>query len=108
MGLGHETTPIILVPGFWLGAWAWDEVAAALRADGHDVTALTLPGLESADADRSRVTLADHVRADQGRREEGLCVDRRPGRAARRDLRRPADEPLADVVTPARARRGHR
>ena len=37
------TPPIILVPGFWLGAWAWDEVAAALRADGHDVTALTLP-----------------------------------------------------------------
>ena len=26
----------------------------ALRADGHDVTALTLPGLESADTDRSR------------------------------------------------------
>ena len=22
------STPIILVPGFWLGAWAWDEVAA--------------------------------------------------------------------------------
>ncbi|TMF60385.1 MAG: alpha/beta hydrolase, partial [Chloroflexi bacterium] len=58
-----KTTPIILVPGFWLGAWAWDEVAAALRADGHDVRALTLPGLESADADRSRVTLADHVDA---------------------------------------------
>ena len=57
------TTPIILVPGFWLGAWAWDEVAAALRLDGHDVTALTLPGLESADADRSAVTLSDHVEA---------------------------------------------
>jgi pimeloyl-ACP methyl ester carboxylesterase len=55
--------PIVLVPGFWLGAWAWDEVAAALRADGHDVTALTLPGLESADADRSAITLADHVDA---------------------------------------------
>jgi pimeloyl-ACP methyl ester carboxylesterase len=55
--------PIILVPGFWLGAWAWDEVAGLLRADGHDVTALTLPGLESRDADRSRVTLADHVDA---------------------------------------------
>ena len=55
------STPIILVPGFWLGAWAWDEVAAALRADGHDVTALTLPGLESVDTDRSAVTLADHV-----------------------------------------------
>ena len=57
------TAPIILVPGFWLGAWAWDEVAAILRADGHDVTALTLPGLESADADRSTVTFADHVDA---------------------------------------------
>ena len=54
---------IILVPGFWLGAWAWDEVAALLRARGHDVTALTLPGLESVDADRSSSTLADHVRA---------------------------------------------
>jgi len=55
--------PIVLVPGFWLGAWAWDEVVEALRADGHDVTALTLPGLESADADRSKVTFADHVDA---------------------------------------------
>ena len=57
------STPIILVPGFWLGAWAWDDVAAALRADGHDVTALTLPGLESKDADRSGITAEDHVRA---------------------------------------------
>jgi pimeloyl-ACP methyl ester carboxylesterase len=53
--------PIILVPGFWLGAWAWDEVAAALDAGGHDVTAITLPGLESADADRSAITFDDHV-----------------------------------------------
>ncbi|HSV38617.1 MAG TPA: alpha/beta hydrolase [Nocardioidaceae bacterium] len=57
------TSPIILVPGFWLGAWAWDEVASLLRADGHDVTALTLPGLESVDSDRSKVTLADHIEA---------------------------------------------
>src|SRR5918994_2542519 len=55
--------PIVLVPGFWLGAWAWDEVAAALHADGHDVTALTLPGLESIDTDRSAVTASDHVDA---------------------------------------------
>jgi pimeloyl-ACP methyl ester carboxylesterase len=34
-----------------------------LRADGHEVTALTLPGLESADADRSSITMADHVDA---------------------------------------------
>ena len=57
------TAPIVLVPGFWLGAWAWDEVAATLRADGHEVTALTLPGLESVDTDRSSITFADHVDA---------------------------------------------
>src|SRR2546425_282420 len=60
---GINTTPIVLVPGFWLGAWAWDEVAAALRAKGHEVTTMTLPGLESADADRSAITFADHVDA---------------------------------------------
>src|SRR4029079_4330367 len=48
---------------YCLGAWAWDEVVPALSADGHDVTALTLPGLESPEADRSSVTLADHVDA---------------------------------------------
>lgn len=58
-----SSAPIILVPGFWLGGWAWDQVADALRADGHDVTALTLPGLESLDADRSGITLSDHVDA---------------------------------------------
>ncbi len=57
------SAPIILVPGFWLGSWAWDEVAEKLRGDGHDVTALTLPGLESKDADRSAITFADHVDA---------------------------------------------
>ena len=59
----QQSAPIILVPGFWLGAWAWDEVADTLRADGHDVTALTLPGLESPDADRSTITFDDHVSA---------------------------------------------
>jgi pimeloyl-ACP methyl ester carboxylesterase len=55
--------PIILVPGFWLGAWAWDEVAGDLRARGDDVTPLTLPGLESVKTDRSKITMADHVNA---------------------------------------------
>ena len=57
------SAPIILVPGFWLGAWAWDEVADELRSGGHDVTAITLPGLESATADRSKITYQDHVDA---------------------------------------------
>jgi pimeloyl-ACP methyl ester carboxylesterase len=55
--------PIVLVPGFWLGAWAWDEVAGLLRAQGHEVTALTLPGLESPETDRSTITLSDQVDA---------------------------------------------
>ena len=58
-----KAAPIILVPGFWLGAWAWEAVAAALRADGHDVTAITLPGLESADSDRAGIGMTDHVDA---------------------------------------------
>jgi len=58
-----KTAPIILVPGWWLGAWAWDEVAAILRAEGHDVTALTLPGLDSLAADRSSIAQSDHVAA---------------------------------------------
>jgi pimeloyl-ACP methyl ester carboxylesterase len=57
------SAPIVLVPGFWLGAWAWDEVVAELRAEGHETTAVTLPGLESVDADRSTVRFSDHVDA---------------------------------------------
>lgn len=57
------SAPIVLVPGFWLGAWAWDEVAGLLLHDGHAVTALTLPGLESVEVDRSAVRLVDHVDA---------------------------------------------
>ena len=57
------STPIVLVPGFWLGAWAWDEVAEILREEGHQVNAITLPGLDSPDVDRASVTLDDHVAA---------------------------------------------
>ncbi|WP_404311591.1 alpha/beta hydrolase [Agrococcus terreus] len=54
---------IVLVPGFWLGAWAWDEVAEILRERGRDVVALTLPGLEREHPARGEVTLEDHARA---------------------------------------------
>jgi pimeloyl-ACP methyl ester carboxylesterase len=53
----------VLVPGFWLGGWAWDEVAEPLRAAGHHVEAVTLPGLGSRDAPRAGIRLADHVAA---------------------------------------------
>jgi pimeloyl-ACP methyl ester carboxylesterase len=42
-------TSFVLVPGAWLGAWAWDRVVPELRRAGHTPIAVTLPGL----ADRS-------------------------------------------------------
>lgn len=36
---------IVLVPGMWLGGWAWRTVAQTLRAAGHSVYAVTLTGL---------------------------------------------------------------
>src|SRR6476659_4834383 len=54
---------IILIPGFWLDASSWDEVIPALRQAGHRVQALTLPGMASKDADRSQITLRDHINA---------------------------------------------
>ncbi|ADI08838.1 esterase [Streptomyces bingchenggensis BCW-1] len=35
----------VLVPGTWLGSWAWDEVVPGLRAAGHGAHALTLSGV---------------------------------------------------------------
>ena len=54
---------IILIPGFWLDASSWDRVVPALARAGHRTHALTLPGMESPDADRSDVTLRDHIDA---------------------------------------------
>jgi pimeloyl-ACP methyl ester carboxylesterase len=57
---------IILIPGLWLDGSSWNEVAPALEQAGHRVHALTLPGMESAEADRSGITLRDHVDAVVG------------------------------------------
>ncbi len=35
----------VLVPGFWLGGWVWDGLAAELRAAGHEAVPVTLTGL---------------------------------------------------------------
>ncbi|HET7928761.1 MAG TPA: alpha/beta hydrolase [Actinomycetota bacterium] len=35
----------VLVPGAWLGGWAWDDVADRLRSGGHEVRPVTLTGL---------------------------------------------------------------
>jgi pimeloyl-ACP methyl ester carboxylesterase len=57
------TAPFVLVGGYWLGGWAWERVTPVLEAAGHPVSALTLPGLESAGADRTGITLEDHLDA---------------------------------------------
>jgi len=46
-------TTYVLVPGFWLGSWAWDEVAAPLRAAGHEVIALTPGGVAERAGERN-------------------------------------------------------
>jgi len=35
----------VLVPGAWLGAWAWKEVTALLEKEGHSVWPVTLTGM---------------------------------------------------------------
>ncbi len=52
-------TYFVLVPGAWLGAWAWNEVSPHLNAAGYDVTAATLSGL----AERQDLPL-DHIGQD--------------------------------------------
>jgi pimeloyl-ACP methyl ester carboxylesterase len=54
---------IILIPGFWLDASSWDSVVPALERAGHRARPLTLPGMESREADRSQITLRDHIAA---------------------------------------------
>ena len=38
-------TNFVLIPGAWMGAWVWEEVAEGLRALGHHVSPVTLSGL---------------------------------------------------------------
>jgi pimeloyl-ACP methyl ester carboxylesterase len=117
-------TTFVLVPGAWLGGWAWDDVAARLRAAGHETVAVTLTGLaERADEAGPEVDLDTHI-ADVtsllderdlrdvvlvGHSYGGIVVtgvaDRRPERVARAvfidSSPVPAGLSLADFGTPA-------
>ena len=54
---------IILIAGHWLGAWAWDDVLEHLNADRPRAVAMTLPGLDPADPERTAKTLDDQAGA---------------------------------------------
>ena len=54
---------IILIPGLWLTARSWERVVPLLEEAAHTPHPLTLPGMESPDADRSGVTRQQHVDA---------------------------------------------
>lgn len=54
---------IILIAGYWLGAWAWDDILEHLEEDHSHAVALTLPGLDRDDPDRTRRTLDDQFAA---------------------------------------------
>lgn len=58
-----DAKPVVLVPGAWLGAWAWRDVAARLRELGHaDVYPVTLTGLaERVHLGDERVDLETHI-----------------------------------------------
>ena len=52
----------VLVPGFWLGGWAWRVVAEPLRAAGHTVYPVTLTGLgERVHLGGPQVNLDTHI-----------------------------------------------
>jgi pimeloyl-ACP methyl ester carboxylesterase len=53
----------VLVPGAWMGGWAWKYLARRLRAAGHDVYTPTLTGLgERVHLARPEIDLETHLR----------------------------------------------
>lgn len=60
----NNTQPaVVLIPGHWLGSWAWDQVRDRLTAAGMRAIAMTLPGLDPHDPDRVSRTLEDQADA---------------------------------------------
>ncbi|MBO1269891.1 alpha/beta fold hydrolase [Arthrobacter cavernae] len=57
---------IILIAGHWLGAWAWDKVREHLTTDDSSAIAMTLPGLDARDPERTTKTLDDQAEAILG------------------------------------------
>lgn len=61
----YEPRPpvVVFIAGHWLGAWAWDRVIDFLSTKTMRPIALTLPGLDENDEQRTSRTLEDQIRA---------------------------------------------
>ncbi len=59
----RQSRPVhaVLIPGYWLGAWAWEDVEPGLRTAGVVPHAVTLPGLDGGET--AGISLGDHVEA---------------------------------------------
>lgn len=69
-----QSPTILLIPGHWLGSWAWDEVLEHLTAMGRRAVPITLPGLDESDPERASRTLDDQAAAI----EQAMAVDSGP------------------------------
>lgn len=58
---GAPPSPVVLVHGAWMGAAAWDRVAADLRSRGIAVTAVELPGHGKDTTAADKLTLAGYI-----------------------------------------------
>ena len=93
------TTPLILIPGFWLGGWAWDDVVAAAARRASTST-----------PDPARPRARRRPRRHHARRPRPAVVDlvdsldgrRRPRRAQRRRRARRRGRRQAARPRPAR------
>lgn len=56
-------SPVVLVHGAWMGAAAWDKVAADLRGRGYAVTAVELPGHGRDGTPAEKLSLAGYIDA---------------------------------------------
>ena len=93
------SAPIILVPGFWLGAWAWDEVAADAarrrpRRHGHDPARAWSRRTPTGPRSPSQDHVDAIIRRGRGRRPPG--GPRRPQRGRVQRVRGERPGPGAD------------
>ncbi|WP_328557776.1 alpha/beta fold hydrolase [Streptomyces sp. NBC_00358] len=57
-------TTFLLLPGLFMGGWAWEAVAAELTAQGHRALPVTLPGMaERSGEDPAGIGLGEHTDA---------------------------------------------